>query len=396
MKPKENIKLFWTDFQTNIGHSFKHFKATQDFSDVTLLCDDTKNTIEAHRIILSTGSSFFQHILSTQTVHHPHPLLYLGGVRKRDMEAILDFLYYGHTEVPQLELLTFLQTAKRLGIKGLQSEEELIPDQDKDVVLENLNDIEPIEAVDGVNKMYDEIMLKNNDKREMAFQGLGNDDLQMKVEEDMNEELALAFDNSQANEELMDRQIINFNPYTVLKRSKSIHSLVWKFFSFQGTKNLGPDTSRVVCSICRYAPKYSKFATTSNLILHLKLVHSEEFHSAKETESKIPTNEVSSMECNKEVRSVLGEEDKDKSSKTFNPYVVLGKTTSRTSLCWNFFSFKGTEKDGPDKSRVFCNLCPKEKDIHGVAYKGSTSKMLSHMRNSHHDQMIQAGIDTKC
>ena len=146
--------------------------------------------------------------------------------------------------------------------------------------------------------------------------------------------------------------------------------------------------SRVVCRICSYSPKYSKFATTSNLILHLKLVHSEEFHSAKETESKIPMNEVSSMECNKEVRSVLGEEDKDKSSKTFNPYVVLGKTTSRTSLCWNFFSFKGTEKDGPDKSRVYCNLCH-----NGVAYNGSTSKMLFHMRNSHQDQMRQAGID---
>ena len=396
MKPRENIKLVWSDFQTDIGDSFKGLRANQDFTDVTLVCDDTSNTIDAHRIILSTGSSFFQQILRKQTVHHPHPLLYLGGVRKRDLAAILDFLYHGQTEVPQLELLTFLQTAKRLGVKGLQSEEELIHDGNTDVGLEKLNDIEPIEGVDGVNKLYDEIMLKNNDQIEIAFQGLGNFDLQVKGEEDVNEEPALHLNNSQADEELIENQIITFHPYTVLKRSKSNHSLVWKFFSFQGTHNLGPDTSRVVCSICSYAPKYSQFGSTSNLILHLKLVHPEEFQSAKETESKVPQKEVSSAEGNKGVKRASDEGDKENNSRTFNPYEVLSKTTNRTSPCWKFFSFKGTEKEGPYKSRVYCNLCPKEKVVDGIAYNGSSSKMLAHMRNSHHEQMVQAGIDTKC
>ena len=77
MKPKEKIKLVWSNFQTNIVDSFKISRLTQEFSDVTLACDGTNNTIEAHRIILSSGSSFFREILSKQTSQHPHPLLYL-------------------------------------------------------------------------------------------------------------------------------------------------------------------------------------------------------------------------------------------------------------------------------------------------------------------------------
>ena len=142
MKPKEKIKLVWSNFQTNIVDSFKISRLTQEFSDVTLACDGTNNTIEAHRIILSSGSSFFREILSKQTSQHPHPLLYLGGVRRTDLEAILDFLYHGQTKVPQMELLTFLETAKKLRVTGLESDKEFISEKEKYIVEENLGDKE--------------------------------------------------------------------------------------------------------------------------------------------------------------------------------------------------------------------------------------------------------------
>ena len=83
----------------------------------------------------------------------------------------------------------------------------------------------------------------------------------------------------------------------------------------------------------------------------MKLVHSEEFHSAKENKSKTTTlQEVSPVDGDIEVR---GEGEIDNISKIFDPYKVLSKTTSKTSLCWKFFFFKGTETDGPDKTRVY-------------------------------------------
>jgi hypothetical protein len=158
MKIKETLGLVWSDFQTNVKDSFQNVRATGEFSDVTLACDGDTHFIEAHRMILATGSSFFQRVLSQETVKHPHPLLYLGGVRRTDLEAILDFLYHGQTKVPQMELLTFLQTAKTLGIKGLQSEEEEGQDQETGIGLEGGGDKDPIEDRERLNSDVKEPM----------------------------------------------------------------------------------------------------------------------------------------------------------------------------------------------------------------------------------------------
>ena len=185
MKPKETIKLVWSDFQTNVVDSFKMSRLTQEFSDVTLACDGTNNTIEAHRIILSSGSSFFQNILSTQTGQHPHPLLYLGGVRKTDLEAILDFIYHGQTKVPQMELLTFLQTAKKLGVTGLESDKEFISDKEKNIVAENLGDKEPMKTV----KRYDDSLINDsvdNDKETLIQQLPESEEFELDMEDSIN------------------------------------------------------------------------------------------------------------------------------------------------------------------------------------------------------------------
>ena len=81
--------------------------------------------------------------------------------------------------------------------------------------------------------------------------------------------------------------------------------------------------------------------------------------------------------------------------KTFNRNEVLGGMKGPISLCWNFFFFKGTEEDGPEKSRVYCKLCPKARSNHGVPYHGSTSGLISHLRTNHENQLKQAEIERK-
>ena len=124
MKDQEaSIDLKWSRFQTNFPKTFEHVRASKDFSDVTLACDD-EGLVEAHRIILASGSLFFQKLLSAGRLGpNPHPLLYLRGVTAWQLEAVLDFLYSGETRVRQGQLNSFLELAQQLGISGLVEEE---------------------------------------------------------------------------------------------------------------------------------------------------------------------------------------------------------------------------------------------------------------------------------
>jgi len=87
-----------------------------DFSDVTLASEDGEQ-VEAHKVILATSSPFFQQLLRRNK--HPHPLVYMRGVKSEDMLAIIDFLYYGEANVYQENIDAFLAIAEELKLKGL-------------------------------------------------------------------------------------------------------------------------------------------------------------------------------------------------------------------------------------------------------------------------------------
>ena len=67
----------------------------------------------------------------------------------------------------------------------------------------------------------------------------------------------------------------------------------------------------------------------------------------------------------------------------FEPSVVLKDVKSSV---WEFFKFKGTKADGPNKSKVYCSLCTNAKKDPSVAYSGGTSNLSTHLKNHHPDQ----------
>eukprot|EP00092_Neocalanus_flemingeri_P048617 GFUD01055528.1.p1 GENE.GFUD01055528.1~~GFUD01055528.1.p1 ORF type:complete len:315 (-),score=73.33 GFUD01055528.1:74-1018(-) len=113
----EKYLLRWNDFEKNLGEGFRSFRTENSFCDVTLACEDSQ--VQAHKVILSASSNFFKKVL-TKNVHQ-HPLLYLKGVKMRDLEAIISYIYHGETNVALGELDTFLEVATDLQIKGLTS-----------------------------------------------------------------------------------------------------------------------------------------------------------------------------------------------------------------------------------------------------------------------------------
>ena len=113
----ENYSLSWNDFSTSTTNAFKLLLTEKNFTDVTLVCEDDKQ-IDAHKLILSSSSSFFQNILLRN--HHPNPMIYLKGIKYKELEGIIKFIYLGQTEVGQDDLTEFITVAKDLEINGLK------------------------------------------------------------------------------------------------------------------------------------------------------------------------------------------------------------------------------------------------------------------------------------
>ena len=117
--------LHWKDFDTNMTKALKDLREENDFFDVTIACED--NQVQAHKVILSACSTFFRNILRRNP--HQHPLLYLKGVKNKQLLDILDFMYNGEVNVVQEELKQFLSVAADLRVQGLTQKMHIPPIQ---------------------------------------------------------------------------------------------------------------------------------------------------------------------------------------------------------------------------------------------------------------------------
>ena len=82
-----------------------------NFADFTFACEDGQQ-VEVHKVILAASSPFFRTLLGRNK--HPHPMIYMRGVKSSNLLAILDFLYRGEANVSQDDLEPFLALAEEL------------------------------------------------------------------------------------------------------------------------------------------------------------------------------------------------------------------------------------------------------------------------------------------
>ena len=125
----EKLCLQWNNFHDNISSAFRELRDDKDFTDLTLACEDGQQ-IETHKMVLIASSPFFQRLL--KRISHPHPLIYMRGVKPEDLLAMVDFFYFGEANVCQENLDSFLALADELQLKGLrrdQSEDNVIPNK---------------------------------------------------------------------------------------------------------------------------------------------------------------------------------------------------------------------------------------------------------------------------
>ena len=123
-QPDEKLSLKWNEFRDNLCKAFAKLKHDKDFTDVTLVCEDGQQ-FEAHKLVLISSSPFFFDVLKRSK--HPHPLIFMGGLKSVLLVAMMDFLYEGEVKIEQNQLESFLGFAEQLQLKdfrGTKAEEK--------------------------------------------------------------------------------------------------------------------------------------------------------------------------------------------------------------------------------------------------------------------------------
>ena len=73
--------------------------------------------VRAHKVVLSSSSSFFRQFLRDHS--QPNPWLFLRGVDAKLLDWLMDFIYLGEVMVTQESFPAFLALARDLGVRGL-------------------------------------------------------------------------------------------------------------------------------------------------------------------------------------------------------------------------------------------------------------------------------------
>ena len=115
------VCLSWNLFEENIKESLRDLREEQDYFDVTLACEGDFQ-VDAHKIILSMGSLFFRDIFKKSK--DKNTFVFLRGLKQRQLENLMNFLYYGESRMEREDLNDFFKISKELRIKGLESYQE--------------------------------------------------------------------------------------------------------------------------------------------------------------------------------------------------------------------------------------------------------------------------------
>ena len=114
---RNKVCLKSTDHQDYATSTIAQLRDEEDFFDVTLVCDENYQ-IEAHKVILSAYSQFFNSILKKNK--NSHPLIYIKGSSARLLNAVIDFIYKGEVNIFEADCQDFIALATDLNVKGLE------------------------------------------------------------------------------------------------------------------------------------------------------------------------------------------------------------------------------------------------------------------------------------
>ena len=114
-----SLRLSNDNFNLHTGDNTKKIYEDKIFTDVTLVSEDF-TSFRAHRTVLSGASSVFRKLLLL--TQEANSILYLKGLKKVELKAMLDFIYLGETRVEAESIPAFLKHASELQIRDLSAD----------------------------------------------------------------------------------------------------------------------------------------------------------------------------------------------------------------------------------------------------------------------------------
>jgi len=143
MGSSEVFDLAWRDFPSHLEAFSAGLLQDGSLMDISLACEGGE-VVQAHRLILSACSPWFQQVISSLPPS-PHPVVAVWEAQPRVLRAILQYMYQGTVQVLQDDLPMFLKLAERLQVKGLveraEGEEELDTVDEETKVREELENL---------------------------------------------------------------------------------------------------------------------------------------------------------------------------------------------------------------------------------------------------------------
>ena len=310
----EKCSLIWEDFLENVSETFQGFRNDTDFTDVTLVCEDNIQ-IEAHKVVLASSSPLISKILKSR--QHTHPLIYLWGVKARDLKSIVEFIYSGEVEVYKTDLNDFIQIGNKMGIKGIkwpENESQQIKEEIRKIDKEGKIDSDFTSLVKDTLTIPQELtkhattkipndinipfatklnppIVENNTRYSSTFDGLieqGTHAAMFGYEESLQKNRTYSKQTSHPDLEEQSENNFSLQTNSQLERPKSVkrykkrqkrkRTNIWNYFNEDTF-----DAALVHCNLCSKVIRRGKSGTQigrmsgSAMLTHLKNMHSAEW-----------------------------------------------------------------------------------------------------------------------
>ena len=280
MQLKYNLN--WPKFTDHLQEMMHKMMKSEDFTDVTLVCDDMKQ-IKTHINILSACSPIFRNLLNIN-IPHGHPVIYLRGIPYEDMEAILHFVYLGEAKVAPDRMNQFMLSAKSLEIKELSSLEheeglkqtKITQNIDNQAVNVNINEIE--EKAKSLELKVRELCSLENEgglKKAKISQQKIYDEIQSDKEQNLDNEAI----NINVSEDKGENKPVNKNWV-----SHQCPKCVLKFMDVSRLEEHISEKHNSSASICEHCSR--KFKNPSILRQHEQSIHEGIRHSCPHCDKK--------------------------------------------------------------------------------------------------------------
>lgn len=115
MDDDQQFCLRWNNHQSTLVAVFDTLLENEKLVDCTLAAEG--KFLNAHKVVLSACSPYFESLLSRH--YDKHPILILKDVKFQELKAMMDYMYRGEVNISQDQLGALLKAAESLQIKGL-------------------------------------------------------------------------------------------------------------------------------------------------------------------------------------------------------------------------------------------------------------------------------------